>query len=260
MSKRWKGWGKLQPKLKSGKPLLLLLDFDGTLAPIVSLPQNAQLPARAKETLRRLIANPLIKVVVISGRALPDIKRKISLRGMWYVGNHGLEIEGPYTFFEHPRIVRQPKIMNSLAERFKKEFRHIKGVIVQNKRLSLSIHFRNVKKKDEREFYQTLQESLALTTNLPVEWRLGRKVYEVIPAVDWNKGRAAVWLLKKFRHPFPLVFGDDRTDDSMFQMLKTIGISTKIGTHRGLAQYSLKNPGEVSSFLGLLEKNLRKKG
>jgi trehalose 6-phosphate phosphatase len=257
MPNRWKGWPRLLPHLKSGERLLLLLDFDGTLAPIVNIPHEARLPDGTRKILKRLQANPRVIVAIISGRSLPDVKHKAFLPGAYYAGNHGLEIEGPNTSFEYPRIRREARLIGHLAQHFHYVFQSVPGVIVQDKGLSLSIHYRNVKPQAWPYFDKLIKQSLIETSQLPIVWRKGRKVYEILPGVDWNKGRAAIWLIKKLNKPFALAFGDDKTDDTMFRALKETGLTTRIGKKRKLAHCSLKNPDRVAIVLYQLEKRLR---
>src|SRR5690606_23488960 len=75
--------------------MLVAVDFDGTLTPIVAHPAGAMLPPRAREVLERLGARPDPDVAVVSGRALEDVRERSALDGIYYAGNHGMEIEGP---------------------------------------------------------------------------------------------------------------------------------------------------------------------
>src|SRR3989338_5160581 len=114
-------WKSLLGDLEN-KSLFLFLDYDGTLTPIRKTPAQANISAETKKVLQRLSKNPCINVAIISGRSLKYIKKIVGLSGIIYVGNHGLEIEGPKIKFRCPvspaymdLLVRIKKV---LAERF----------------------------------------------------------------------------------------------------------------------------------------------
>lgn len=81
--------------LNDHKILSILLDYDGTLAPITDNPNNTAMPAEIESMLNSLAKNPKVFMAVISGRGLEDIKKKVGIKGITYSGNHGIEIERP---------------------------------------------------------------------------------------------------------------------------------------------------------------------
>ena len=84
----------------AGRPLLLLLDVDGTLAPIAPHPTLAHVPDNTRRLIAALAATPGVTVVLVSGRAAPDAKRLVGVERVWTVGNHGAEIIAPNGFLE----------------------------------------------------------------------------------------------------------------------------------------------------------------
>ena len=88
--------------LIGNRHLCLFLDYDGTLTPIVQRPQDAVLPTEARELLKDLSKSDRCEMAIISGRALSDIKKLVGLKNITYVGNHGMEIEGPNFNFRPP--------------------------------------------------------------------------------------------------------------------------------------------------------------
>src|SRR5512135_2546299 len=87
-------WEKVKKELNN-RPLVVFLDFDGTLAPLAATPDRAVLPAGLKRVLKALAASPHTRLAFVSGRTLRDLKKKVGLRNVVYAGNHGLEISGP---------------------------------------------------------------------------------------------------------------------------------------------------------------------
>ena len=100
-----------------GKHILLLLDFDGTLAPIAPTPDEAALPGETRRELERLVESAACSIGIISGRALSDVRAKVGISGITYVGNHGIEMVRPN---EEPRSIAMPQFQTML-ERLKNE-------------------------------------------------------------------------------------------------------------------------------------------
>ena len=108
-------WNKLKGDF-ARKAVALFLDYDGTLTPIVQTPDKAVLSFKNRRLLEKLIKNHLCKLAIISGRALKDIKKKVDIPGIVYVGNHGLEIEGPKIKFESQVSLRYKRILTGLLQ------------------------------------------------------------------------------------------------------------------------------------------------
>ncbi len=250
-------WQTLPGELASKKRLLLFLDFDGTLAPIERTPRQARLPEATREVIRRLEAHRGVDVVVISGRTVRDIRAKVGLPGIYLAGNHGLEIEGPGVSFCHPKAVALRPVLRGLARELRRDCRDLAGVIVENKGMSVSVHYRRLPKERVKELGRLVRLWQKRTAGLPVRWRTGHKVWEILPDAGWDKGRAALLLLRRLRDPFPIAVGDDLTDEDMFRSLRTKGVTIRIGCPRpSLAQYCLASQRETARFLGLLEASL----
>ncbi len=150
---------KLKDSLKD-KFIFLFLDYDGTLTPIVESPDKAIIPRKTMEILRDLSKIPHCKVAIISGRALKDIKNKIGLEGIIYAGNHGLEIDGPKIKFKVPVSPGYMTILKKIKAILKKKLSKIRGIVIEDKGLTLSVHYRLVDIKDvwlvKTVFHETL--------------------------------------------------------------------------------------------------------
>lgn len=243
--------------------IYLFLDYDGTLAPIVKAPDKAVMPKKTKAVLRRLANKPGIKLAIISGRALDDVKKRIGIRDVVYVGNHGFEINGPRLKFKNPAPPRYRKLLERIKGRLREKLYGIKGVFIEDKGLSLSVHYRRARAKDtpkiETIFYETM---IIDEVRESVRTRPGKKVLEIRPPVAWDKGKAVLWLLarqkftlgKKGAKILPIYLGDDITDEDAFKALRNKGITVFVGRpKRSSAEFYLKNTEDVIRFLeGLL--------
>ncbi len=200
--------------------LVLLLDFDGTLAPIVDRPEQAEMPARTRRALQRLMAMPGVAVAVVSGRALADVRARAALPGIAYAGNHGMEIEGAGLHRVHPEAAAARGELEGAAARIEANLQPIDGAFLEDKGLTLSIHYRLAPAHAEA-VREIVRSAVAGHDGLTVTE--GKMVLEVRPRVAWDKGRAVMYLLDQMRPPpdAPVLYvGDDRTDEDAFRALR----------------------------------------
>ena len=246
---------KVSNRLGTKRKILLLLDFDGTLSPISKSPETVFLSTENKKILSQLIRSDRFRVAIVSGRSLADLERRCHLSGAIYVGNHGLEFSRRMVHL--PASVRKAhhlvRFMRVLAEKLKITFGYWHGVWVENKRLTISLHLRNLSRDRVGLFNELLSFFKFKYRRYPVVWRKGKKVWEIRPAVAWDKGKAALYLLKDFPLHYPVVIGDDRTDEDMFRVFRRKGLTIRVGRLKGsAAQFYLKSVKEVTFFLETL--------
>jgi trehalose 6-phosphate phosphatase len=255
-------WDKVAHRLKSANHILFLSDYDGTLTPIVDKPELAVLPQEIKKLLRKLAKNHRYTVGIISGRALADLKSKVELEGIIYAGNHGLEIEGFGSSFLEPIAEEMRPFLKMLNQALSATFRGIKGVFVEDKGLTLSVHYRSVGHSDEiivKDAFSKVTDPLNVMGKIMITQ--GKKVYEIRPPIDWDKGKAIAWLMAKCKEfkgrgkALPIYLGDDLTDEDGFKAIeRNDGISIFVGEEslQSAARYFLKSPEEVTQFLKML--------
>jgi len=253
-------WDEIARRLKATNHILLLLDYDGTLTPIVDKPELAVLPQEIKKLLRKLAKNRHYAVGVISGRALIDLKSKVDLEGIIYAGNHGLEIEGFGSSFLEPIAEEMRPFLQMLNQALSATLRGIKGAFVENKGLTVSVHYRLVDDAEEgrvKDTFRKVTDPLHVTGKIRITQ--GKKVYEIRPPVNWDKGKAIAWFIAKNKEvrgkALPIYMGDDLTDEDGFKVIeKNGGISIFVGegSLQSSARYFLKSPEEVAQFLKML--------
>lgn len=236
---------------------MLFLDYDGTLAPIVDKPNRAVISRENKELLKKLSKNHGCKLAIISGRALPEIKRMVGIKNIIYAGNHGLEIEGPKIKFRNPVLPRHRTILKQIKNDLNRKISLIKNAFVEDKGLSLSLHYRLVDRRDMQLLKSRFHQALAFyALNKKINIRTGKKVFEIRPPVEWDKGRAVSWILaqqsrvEKRNKGFPIYIGDDNTDEDAFRVLRSKGLTVSVGRPKtSCAKYYLKDSKEVTRFL-----------
>lgn len=246
-------WDIAEEKLGVADRLLLLFDYDGTLTPIVQDPEDARLDGRMREWLGCVARLPRVTVGIVSGRALADVAKLVSLRNVYYAGNHGLEIAAGTRRFVHPVALRAKSLLGEIAGRLKRAIRGVRGASINDKVLTLSVHYRRVRRGQSKLVRERCMEVLTpflVSSSLKVTH--GKKVLEVRPNVEWNKGDAVGWMMGKFgkRPPFALYVGDDRTDEDAFRLLKknglTIRVGRKVSSH---AQFYVERTRDVLEIL-----------
>ncbi|RKY32344.1 MAG: trehalose-phosphatase [Candidatus Omnitrophota bacterium] len=249
-------WDKVSRLLKNNY-IFLFLDYDGTLTPIAETPEKASLPLNTRELLMKMAESPRFKLAIITGRALENIKKMIGVKGVIYAGNHGLEIEGPKIKFSCPVVMQSKLVIQKIKKDLVSRLSAIRGVIVEDKILTLSIHFRRAETGEQRKIKKIINEvSRSYAIKKMVRITSGKKVFEVRPYLDWDKGKVVLWLFARqqfitgVKKCLPVYIGDDITDEDAFRMLKDKGLTILVGRPRGThAQYYLKNTKEVFNFL-----------
>lgn len=246
-------------KAVRGKFIYLFLDYDGTLAPIAETPGRAVMPKETNDLLRQLSKMANCKIAIVSGRALKDISSRVDLKNIVYVGNHGFEIKGPKIDFKSSLPYRYRKMLEKIKDKLEKNLSSIRGVFIEDKGFSLSVHYRLADKKDisliKTEFYASI---LIYEVRNDVLVKAGKMVLEIRPPIVWDKGKVVLWLLARRKFVFrakkikmlPIYIGDDVTDEDAFRSLKDRGMTIFVGKPKKTkAQFYLKDTFEVAEFL-----------
>jgi trehalose-phosphatase len=249
-------WDAVKDRIK-GRYLFVFLDFDGTLVPIALTPDKAILPQKVKGLLKSLADNPRLKLAIISGRAIEDLKDKIGLKNVIYSGNHGLEIEGPKISFKPVVSSRYRIIIERIKNDLGKMISSIPGAFIEDKGLSLSLHYRLVDKNQIPLLKTAFHEAVILfLVRDKIRIKPGKMVLEVRPPVEWDKGKVVLWLLGrqifalKKENILPIYIGDDVTDEDAFKALRNKGLTIFVGERKdSRAKYYLNDQTEVAEFL-----------
>ncbi len=245
-------WEDIQTQIQKANPLFLLFDYDGTLTPIVSQPDDAHCPLEVKEILKRLRDLPNVYLAIVSGRSLQDLKKRLGIPGIIYVGNHGLEIENPHGRSKKILSIIKMNELKRITHNLQNSLKDIPNIFFENKGPILSIHYRNVPQKFFTKIIPILEKELQPWGD---RWKItfGKMVFEIWPNIDFHKGKAIREILKPFplHGLLPIYLGDDRTDEDAFRELKGFGISVLVGPEAPLseADFFLQDPNEVKEFL-----------
>lgn len=250
----WKNLDKITDQLQNSPVTVLMLDFDGTLAPIVKNPQATKLPGETKKLLIKLSKKQGFYLAIISGRSLKDLKKKVGLNSIIYGGNHGLEgeiLKEKYCFSVPDKTFAALKVIRQQLHQITDQYT---GVFIEDKRLVLSFHYRMAREKAPEVKLAVKEVLKPFIQDKVISITAGKMVFDICPKVDWNKGSFAKLIINKIRaqtkkSPLVIFIGDDTTDEDVFRVLKN-GITVKVDKNRNSgAQYSLKDTNEVFIFL-----------
>lgn len=243
-----------------GHHILLLTDFDGTLSDLAPTPDEARVSEAVRTDIAAVAALDSVTFGVVSGRRLEDVGGRVGPAAEFVAGLHGLEITGPNSTFHHYALDAVEPTIRTLAEKAARELAWCPGVYLEDKTYALTCHVR-LSPPDLGE--RALEEFEALAEP-QLEARVlkllnGAKAIELLPAVDWHKGRACEWIRGRVRllssEPVAIVYlGDDRTDEDAFASLGdqdiVIGVGERPHTH--LIDWRLAGPASVGRFFGQL--------
>ena len=235
----------------AGKQPVLFLDYGGTLTPTISEPEDAELSKKMRRALRK--AARLMPVTIVSGRDVEELCRLVGLPELTYAGSHGLEIRGPDMDLVLPDGLDVLDDLDKGMDELTLRLSEIPGIGIERKRFAIVVHYR---KKD------TLNAAYAEAAVEEVQMHLpklrktgGKEVFELLPDIDWDKGRAVNWLLAEMGlegpDKMPLYFGDDITDEDAFRSVRGVGLGILV-TDRpqpSMATYRVNDSGKVLSLL-----------
>ena len=232
--------------------MLVASDFDGTLAPIVADPDAARALPGAVELLNAMAAQPGLRVALVSGRSLSDLRARCPVSRGWYVGGHGMETgRGMDDATSAPpappaEMRRQLREMASYLER---QMQQWPGTRLEAKPYSLAMHFRAAP-----EWAEAVREEFSnLARQSDFRVMLGRQVVELLPAGALTKGHAVQRLRRRLRCDLAFYFGDDTTDEDVFRLREPAIIGIKVehqeSTQPTAAPYRLGSPEAVLEAL-----------
>jgi trehalose-phosphatase len=230
----------------------VFLDYDGTLTPIVSRPEEAHLDDAARRAVAALAR--LCPVAVVSGRDLADVRRRVGLEGIWYAGSHGFDIAGPGGAARvHPGGLAARPDLDGAERELREALAGVEGALVERKRFAVAAHYRLVPAVEQAVVARAVDRALSHYPGL--RRTAGKMVLELLPGVPWDKGRAVRWLLEALGLSgpgvLPIYLGDDLTDEDAFRELAEsgIGIAVQETPTPTAARYRLHSPAEVRHFL-----------
>ncbi|XP_050378031.1 probable trehalose-phosphate phosphatase D [Argentina anserina] len=251
-----------------GKQIVMFLDYDGTLSPIVEDPDRAFMSNEMRKAVRAVAR--YFPTAIVSGRCRDKVYSFVKLAELYYAGSHGMDIKGPSKSNKYKNanqaVLFQPAsefvpMIDEVCKILVEKTKSISGARVENNKFCLSVHFRCVEEKSWAALAE--QVRLVLSEYPKLKLTQGRKVLEIRPTIKWDKGKALEFLLESLGYAnssevLPVYIGDDRTDEDAFKVLRDRGqgfgiLVSKVPKETN-ASYSLQEPAEVKDFLRRLVK------
>jgi len=234
----------------------VFLDYDGTLTPIVEDPRNATLPEDTRAAVRDLAA--AVPVAIVSGRDLADVRSMVAVDGIGYAGSHGFDIVRPDGGRHELAPESLPALDRAQAD-LEGTLAGVPGATVERKRFAVAVHFRRARPEDLGAIERAVDRAAASASGA-LRKTGGKKIFELRPAVDWDKGRALLWLLASLgldrADVVPVYVGDDVTDEDAFAALAGRGIGIVVrgedDERATAARYALASPAQVCALLRAL--------
>ncbi|KAI3825900.1 hypothetical protein L1987_07618 [Smallanthus sonchifolius] len=244
------------------KQVVIFLDYDGTLSPIVENPDQAYMDPEMREAVKNVAK--YFPTAIVSGRCRAKVYNFVRLSELYYAGSHGMDIKGPSSRNHqqgNQNVLCQPakEFLPMMAEVYKillKKTKDIVGANVENNKFCLSVHYRCVEEQSWSDLYDRVKSVLKDYPELKLT--NGRMVFEIRPTIKWDKGNAIEFLLESLGYAnskdvLPIYIGDDRTDEDAFKVLRKRGqgfgiLVSKLPKETD-AIYSLQEPFEVMYFL-----------
>ncbi|KAG4184639.1 hypothetical protein ERO13_A09G184000v2 [Gossypium hirsutum] len=253
-------------KEAKGKKVVVFLDYDGTLSPIVEDPDKAFMSTEMRAALREVAKQ--FPTSIISGRSRDKVKEFVQLNNVCYAGSHGLDIMQPPKSCDkkgNEGAFQPAKLFLPAIQEISMELEHkigeTQGAKIEDNMFCISVHYRQVPPQDQGNLKEKVK---SVVENRP-EFRLteGKMVLEVRPSMEWNKGDALNYLLHTLgfsnaNDVLSLYIGDDQTDEDAFKVIagKREGFPIVVSSipKETKAWYSLRDPSEVLAFLLRLAK------
>jgi trehalose 6-phosphate phosphatase len=246
----------------AGRRPAVFLDYDGTLTPIVDRPEDAVISQSMRAAVRGVAQR--CPVCVVSGRDRRVVQGLMGVDDLIVAGSHGFDIWSPREgTLEHDAGGGFEELIERVTARVREEADPIEGSLVEPKKASVAVHYRLVADADRPRIAAIVDRLLA---DHPDELKVtpGKMVYEIQPKLEWDKGKAVLYLLEALGldgdDVVPLYLGDDVTDEDAFRALsgKGIGIfvgradDPEVGGRGTSAAFVLDSIEEVERFLDRL--------
>ena len=255
-----KSFSSIKKRATAGAGVLLLFDFDGTIAPIVGDPLKAEMLPHWRDWLVALMRKNNIEVGVVTGRAQPDAKDRVRIDRMLIASDHGYEIwRGHKKLFSIGSEFTAK--MKKLGAAVYKKFGSIPGVSIEQKDYSVALHYRHVDVKKQNWLVKEYMEMIRpILKEQNLELMKAKKLFEVRPKKFWDKGKSSKWIWENIAPRYlPVYFGDDTTDEDAFRELKKVGITIRVGLKKSSnAEYYVRKIDDAAPLVKWLLEEYRR--
>ena len=240
---------------RRGTRLVVLSDFDGTLAEFDLDPTLPRIRSDALAALVALSSLPHVTLGLVSGRRVADLARRVPLGSEVYMaGLHGLEIAAGARLWQHAAIATARPVVQRLSRLLVGVVDRIAGARLEDKGPSVAVHVRGVAPEARAGVLHAADRAAEPWLGDGTLRRLvGAEVHEYLPGTHWTKGDAVRWIVHDVeRHTgqpaWVAYFGDDLTDEDAFRAIDE-GVSVVVGRRASVARFRLASTADVAAVL-----------
>lgn len=240
-------WDELADDIREARSVAVLSDFDGSLVKIQRHPASVRLGKPTRDALAELVRRDVM-VGIVSGRSLADVRKRVGLAGICYVGCQGYSIQDARGHRITLANRDERRLLSQATAQLKQNLAGLEGVRLEVKEATLAVHYREASRAIAARTKSIVTATIAENRGLRLSG--GKKVWEIFPGSGVDKWTAIRFLLSREGHMESLLIyaGDDVGDEPVFARMS--GISILVGKRRATAaRYSLESPVELRRFL-----------
>jgi trehalose-phosphatase len=239
-------WDEIADDIRDARSVAVLSDFDGSLVKIQRHPGAVRMAKRTRDVLAELVRRDFL-VAIVSGRSLNDVKKRVGLPGVCYVGCQGYSIQDARGHRITLANRDERRLLGLAIKQLREKLSGLEGVRLEVKEATLAVHYREASRAVAARTKAIVAETIAANRGLRLSG--GKKVWEIFPGSGVDKWTAIRFLLSREGHMESLLIyaGDDVGDEPVFARMS--GISILVGRRRATAaRYSLESPVELRRF------------
>jgi len=215
--------GRLAAAYRAGQNLALLFDYDGVLAPPVTHPALAHCPTSTAQLLAQFADLPRVGVGVLSNRTIDDLKSRVRMPKLSYVGTSGLEVEAKNLAIIHPRAQHYRPYLEHALQTLSAVVAAFEGAWLEDKTLALTVHTCAVKREDRPLLQKCLSTALQRYDGLLIAVH-GSAAAEIRPDIGWATGDTVRQILESHDGPALALYAGSYASDAV-----AFGITTQLG-------------------------------
>ena len=237
--------------IMGGKKPIFFFDYDGTLTPIVERPELAVISDDMKGVVEHVTRK--YTTAIVSGRSRENVEKLLGIKGLIYAGNHGFDISGPGVSMVYPGAEETVPLIEEITSLLSDALSSIDGILIEKKKFSVAVHYRLVNEKEVPGIEKIVKG--IINGNEKVRIMNGKKVFEILPAIAWDKGKAVRRVMEvlgcSWQDNSILYVGDDTTDEDAFRIMRTRGTSILVTEKNrpSSADFSIKTTDDVKTLL-----------
>jgi trehalose-phosphatase len=244
--------GEVGDLVAAAPRLLLALNHDGVLVPLADQPMTETVRA----SLQSLSSSDRLSLAVLSRRERADLQERVGIPGIYYAGNHGLEISGPGWMFIEPTAAALAPALKEVQNELQERLQNIPAVRIDDKGFALAVRLDLVPVDDREEVKRIIHAALAKASH-PFHLVAGDKVYEVRPRVYWNEATAIGHIKKHLGEPDALTIyvGHEGNEEGFAELADAITVRVA-DSPTTAARFTVDSADGVPPFLQWLERQL----